>query len=72
MFLWYIKTAPKAPGEIIAFLNHRFFLGGGTLQEKKNTSRRLCKNPGRPGPDPGFPGRAGLPKTGFGPTLPCA
>ena len=40
--------------------------------KKKKTSARLeKKNPRRPGPDRAVdcPGRAGLPKTGLGPTL---
>ena len=44
----------------------RFWTGKKNNEEKEHTSGLLNKNPGRPGPDMGFPGRAGPVKTCFG------
>ena len=64
-----MEHAEGARQQKIAFLNHRFW--GGRMKGKKNVSAPGKKTPRRPGPDRAvdYPGRAGLPKTGLGPTL---
>ena len=63
--MWYYK--PGAEGA--RRKKSRFWTDKKNNEEKMLTSGLLNKNPGRPGPDPGFPGRAGAgrPKPALGP-----
>ena len=53
-FCGIINRAPKAPGG-----KNRVFGRTKNNEETKHTAGRLNRNPGRPGPDPGFPGLGG-------------